>query len=632
MKNNMNNKIFIFDFDSTFIQVESVSILAEITFADHPNKTNIIKEIDLLTEQTMAGLYSFSEALQQRLHLFSLHRTHIQKAIEILKTKITPSIQKNIAFFKEYADQIYIISGGFYEIILPIAKSFGIQADHVFANHFYYNYDGKVVGIDTENPLAQDQGKVKLLKKLNFSPENTTIIGDGYNDYEVKEAGLAGTFYAFTENISREAVIKNADAIIHNLDGLFLLSDIAYQPQDRNKKVLLLENIHESVRLFFQNKGYEVISEKHALPEQELINALSDIHILGIRSKTKVTATVLEHAPQLEALGAFCIGTNQIDLPKCQQQGIAVFNAPYSNTRSVVELTLAEMILLMRRGIALNRKLNQGIWDKSSDGAHEVRGKTLGIIGYGNIGSQLSILAEAIGMNVIFYDIEEKLPLGNARALSSMEKVLSRADVVSIHVDGRKENRHLIGKAQFDSMKHGAIFLNLSRDSVIDEHALFEALLSGRVNGAGVDVFPDEPHQSGSPFHSKLLEHDNVFLTPHIGGSTMEAQKHIGDYVSKNLHLYTSHGTSSGSVNFPQIDLPAIESDHRIIHIHKNTPGVLAKINSLLASFQNNIEGQFLKTNEDIGYVITDINHQVKDELIEELKKIPNTIKVRKLS
>lgn len=623
---------FIFDFDSTFIQLESFSILAELTLSDNPQKAKILKEIDDLTEQTMSGLYSFSEALKQRLSLLPIERHHIKKSIEILKTKITPSFSKNKNFFKKYSENIYIISGGFYELIKPIANLMGIPDKHIFANRLIFNYEGKVVGLDDTIPLVQDQGKVKLMSLLNFDPEQTVIIGDGYNDYEIKEAGYAQTFYAFTENIIRDHVVEKADAVINQLDDLFMLTQIDYTPPDRSKNVLLLENIHESVEHYFKSNGYTVNRLKNALNEEELMKTLPQYQIVGIRSKTKLTAQILKQSPHLEAVGAFCIGTNQIDLNQCVQQGIAVFNAPFSNTRSVVELALGEIILLTRRAIALNRKINEGRWEKSSNGAHEVRGKTLGIIGYGNIGSQLSIVAEAMGMRVIYFDILDKLPLGNAKPLDAMNKVLSQSDIVTIHVDGRAENKHLISTPQFDQMKQGALFLNLSRDFVVDHSALYKALESGKISGAGIDVFPNEPHESGAVFNSDLLKFDNVFLTPHIGGSTQEAQKHIGDYVSKNLDHFITYGTSIGSVNFPPIDLPAIETEHRLIHIHKNVPGVLAQINSLLASFKNNIEGQYLKTNQEIGYVITDINHQVDNELIQALEKIPNTIKVIKLS
>tara|TARA_R110002110_G_scaffold124505_2_gene301871 strand:+ start:18960 stop:20846 length:1887 start_codon:yes stop_codon:yes gene_type:complete len=628
----MKNKFFIFDFDSTFIKVESLNILAEIALADHPKKIDIIKDIDHLTEQTMAGQYSFAESLQQRIKLLPLNKSHIQEAQAYLKNQISTSIQSHRAFFKKYQKQIYIISGGFLELILPIARDFHIPTHHVFANKFSFDYEGQVTGIDPHNPLSQDQGKVKLMHQLALPPEQTIVIGDGYNDYEIKEAGLVKTFFAYAENVERESVIQQADAVLKDLNGLFLLLNIDYKPTSQSKKVLLLENIHPSVVQYFQSEGYQVETCPKALDEDLLLNKIKDIHILGIRSKTQVSEKILAQATKLEAIGAFCIGTNQISISRCQQQGVAVFNAPFSNTRSVVELTLAEMILLMRRAALSQQKMSQGIWDKSAKQANEIRGKILGIIGYGNIGSQLSILAEALGMQVIYYDVTEKLPLGNSQPLKSMNEVLTHADIVSIHVDGRKDNFNLIGQKEFNIMKPGSVFLNLSRGSVVDEDALITALKSKHLKGAGLDVYHNEPHLSPGEFESPLAKLDNVFLTPHIGGSTEEAQKHIGEFVSKNLHHYSHFGASTSSVNFPQIDLPALKANQRILHIHNNTPGVLAKINNILANFKNNIEGQFLKTNEQIGYVITDINHAVADELILELENIPNTIRVRKLS
>lgn len=628
----MSNKYFIFDFDSTFVKVETLSILAEIALLDHPDKAEIVKEIDQITEQAMAGQYSFSESLTTRIKLLPLNKSHIQEAIQYLKTQITDSVMANLEFFKQNASQIYIISGGFIEVIQPIASLFHIPAQQVLANRLFFDYPGNVIGIDTSNPLSQDQGKVKCVHQLNLPKEQTIVIGDGYNDYEIKEAGLAEQFYAFTENVERENVVKQADAVIKDLTGLFLLLNLPYMDATPRKKVLLLENIHPSVQNYFQQHGYQVESLKKALDTEALLKAIQNVSILGIRSKTQICDAVLANAHHLEAIGAFCIGTNQIELNTCLQKGIAVFNAPFSNTRSVVELTLAEMILLMRKAVSGYRNILKGTWDKSAKEANELRGKTLGIIGYGNIGSQLSILSEALGMRVIFYDIEDKLPLGNSLALSSMNEVLTHADIITIHVDGRAENHHLIDERAFNMMKPGAVFLNLSRGFVVDEKALLKALQSGHLKGAGLDVYNEEPHHSPGAFQSPFTEFDNVFLTPHIGGSTEEAQKHIGEYVSKNLHHYSRFGSSIGSVNFPQIDLPALKTNQRIIHIHQNTPGVLAKINSTLAEFKNNIEGQFLKTTQEIGYVITDINHPVEDHLISELAHIPSTIRVRKLN
>jgi D-3-phosphoglycerate dehydrogenase len=395
---------------------------------------------------------------------------------------------------------------------------------------------------------------------------------------------------------------------------------------------LLLENVHPFVHDYLKNLGYLIESEPKALDQATLIERLQGIDLLGIRSKTDVSAEVINQAPDLKAIGAFCIGTNQIALSTCSQNGIAVFNAPFSNTRSVVELAMAEIILLLRQGASALHQLSRGVWNKSSQGAHEVRGKILGIVGYGHIGAQLSILAEAMGMQVIFYDKEIKLALGNAKSCNSLEALLTLADVVSIHVDGRKENHHFIGKKEFDQMKNGVIFLNLSRDFVVDYEALVHGLQKGKIVGAGVDVFPNEPNESKSEYKTALQEFDNVILTPHIGGSTEEAQQNIGEYVSKNLHAYFSNGTSLGSVNFPQLFLPAMNHPHRIIHIHKNVPGILAEINSLFAKYESNIEGQFLKTNEDIGYAITEVNKTLDDSLFAQLEAIPHTIKVRILN
>lgn len=619
---------FLFDFDSTFIQVESLEILAEIALANHPEKIDRLKAITEITEQAMAGRYSYQESLAQRMQLLDLHSNHITQAISILKQKITPSFRRNQAFFRQYASQIHIITGAFIELVWPIVSAFGLKLEQVHANRLIYNFEGKVLGYDQNQLLAQDQGKVKLTGKLGLTGD-VVMIGDGYNDYEVKAAGLANTFVAFTENITRDAVIASADAVIQELEGLFITCNLPFSTPKAPKKVLLLENIHPFVVEYFQEQGFIVESLPGALNAQELASKLQDVNILGIRSKTEVSGNIIQSCKQLEAIGAFCIGTNQIDLAAASNHGVAVFNAPFSNTRSVVELAIAEIILLARNAAALSRKLANGQWHKSSSGSHEVRGKILGIIGYGNIGSQLSIIAEALGMQVLFYDIADKLPLGNAKRCAELEDLLCQADVVSVHVDGRKENHHLINAHSFSLMKPGVIFLNLSRDFTVDYPALQQALASGKVKGCGIDVFTNEPHNSQSEYKTPLQQFENVILTPHIGGSTEEAQQHIGEYVSKNLSGYMIEGSSSGSVNFPQLSLPTLNYPQRIIHIHKNVPGILAQINQLFAETGTNIEGQFLKTNQDIGYVITDINRASNGNLFEKLRAIPHTIKVR---
>ncbi|MGE3319357.1 MAG: phosphoglycerate dehydrogenase [Candidatus Berkiella sp.] len=626
----MTDKTFLFDFDSTFIQVESLEILADIALSKHPEKAERLQAIHRITEQAMQGRYSYRESLIERMKLLDLAPHHLPEALLLLSQKITPSFLRNKTFFQQNAGNIHIITGGFIEIVWPIVSSFGIMREHIHANRLIYNSDGDILGFDSNQLLAQDQGKVKLVSKLPLKGD-VIMIGDGYTDYEVKAAGLASTFVVLTENVTRDSVVEVADAVINELEGLFVTCNLPFAPLRERKKVLLLENIHPFVVEHFKLQGFEVESLKNALDPKELIHKLKDIHVLGIRSKTEISSKVIEACPHLEAIGAFCIGTNQIDLNTASQQGIAVFNAPFSNTRSVVELAIAEIILLARNAAALSSKLAKGQWHKSSSGAHEVRGKTLGIIGYGNIGSQLSIIAEALGMHVQFYDIADKLPLGNAKRCHHMEDLLSESDVVTVHVDGRKENRHLINEHSFSLMKQGVIFLNLSRDFTVDYKALYKAMASGKVFGCGIDVFENEPHNSPSTFKTDLTQFENIILTPHIGGSTEEAQQDIGEYVSKNLSNYVMAGSSTGSVNFPQLSLPSMHYPQRIIHVHKNVPGILAQINQLFAETGTNIEGQFLKTNQEFGYVITDINQVCDETLMKALAAIPHTIKVRVL-
>jgi D-3-phosphoglycerate dehydrogenase len=352
---------------------------------------------------------------------------------------------------------------------------------------------------------------------------------------------------------------------------------------------------------------------------------------LGIRSKTTVTKKVLGNANRLLAIGAFCIGTNQIDLEECQKKGIAVFNAPFSNTRSVVEMAIAEIIFLMRRFQDKSVGMHQGVWDKSATGSYEIRGKKLGIIGYGNIGAQLSVLAENLGMNVFYFDIIEKLALGNATKMNSLEELLATCDVITLHVDGRKDNKCLLDKEKIGLMKPGALLLNLSRGHVVDIPALKDALVSGHLGGCAVDVYPEEPINNKEVFESDLRGLPNTILTPHIGGSTLEAQENIARFVPGKIMEYINTGNTYNSVNFPNLQLPFLKEAHRLIHLHQNEPGVLAKINHVLASYQINIVGQYLKTNEKIGYVITDIDKVYDVEAIEALKNIPGTIRFRTL-
>jgi D-3-phosphoglycerate dehydrogenase len=401
--------------------------------------------------------------------------------------------------------------------------------------------------------------------------------------------------------------------------------------KEAQRKVLLLENIHPDAAALFRDEGCEVETLPQSLDEDALVRKLPGLSVLGIRSKTRITARALAHAGELIAVGAFCIGTDQIDLPGCSRAGVAVFNAPYSSTRSVVELVLGEILLLARGVFAKSQKLHCGVWDKSAAGSHEVRGKKLGIVGYGKIGSQLSVLAEALGMEVYFYDVEEKMALGNARKCRSLAQLLKIADFVTVHVDGRRENRNLFGKAEFRAMKPGAVFLNASRGFVVDEEALAESLKGGRIGAAAIDVFQREPRSNQEKFSSALQGLEQVILTPHIAGSTEEAQRDIASFVPERILDYLRTGSTLYSVNFPNIQLPRVTNAHRLIHIHQNVPGMLAQINRVFAEHQANILGQYLKTTETIGYAITDINTAYKRTILDALRAIPNTIRFRVL-
>jgi D-3-phosphoglycerate dehydrogenase / 2-oxoglutarate reductase len=671
----MNTDTYIIiDFDSTFTKVEALDELAKISFINnykkqtynaniHANNTNIqnnntniydnniniqnnntniydnidniqiyIDKIRFYTDLAMEGKMSIQKSLHNRIQLLDAHKTDIDVLIQKLQKKVSDSFIRNKNFLKLYANKILIVSGGFKEFILPIVIEYGILPENVYANTFLFDNEDKIIGYDTQNVLSQSKGKVKLLQELNLQGE-VYVIGDGYTDYEIKEAGLAHKFYAFAENIDREAVTQKADHIIPNLDEFLFLNNLKMTvsyPKHRIS-VLLLENIHPKAVELFKAEGYQVETIKGALSEEELSEKIKEVSILGIRSKTELTAKVLANAHKLLAVGAFCIGTNQIDIQTCMQKGVSVFNAPYSNTRSVVELALGEMILLIRNVIDKSNKMHKGIWDKSAKNSFEIRGKKLGIIGYGNIGSQLSVLAEALGMKVYFYDVVDKLSLGNAIKCNTLEELLNVSDIVSLHVDGRVENEELISEKQFQQMKDGVIFMNLSRGSVVNIKDLVNNIKKGKIIGTAIDVFPEEPKTNDDEFLSELRELPNVLLTPHVGGSTEEAQENIANYVPTKLMDYINTGGTFASVNMPNLQLPAQKDAHRLLHIHKNTSGILAKINLVLAQHNINILGQYLKTNEEIGYVITDIDQEYDKEVINDLKSIEHTIKFRVL-
>ena len=402
---------------------------------------------------------------------------------------------------------------------------------------------------------------------------------------------------------------------------------------DKSKiKFLLLEGVHQSAVDTLHASGYTNIEYlKTALEEDELIEKIQDAHFVGLRSRTQLTRRVFENAPKLIAAGCFCIGTNQVDLKAAQEHGVAVFNAPYSNTRSVAELVIAEAILLLRNIPQKNFVCHRGGWDKSAAGAYEIRGKTLGLIGYGSIGSQTSVMAEALGMNVRFYDVVTKLPLGNAAQIRELDELLQTADIISLHVPETVATQNMIGAREIGLMKQGAILINASRGTVVDIDALANAIKTGHIAGAAIDVFPKEPKANGEEFVSPLRGLDNVILTPHIGGSTMEAQENIGKEVAEKLTKYSDNGTTITSVNFPEVALPGHPDAHRLLHVHANVPGVLSAINKIFSDNKINIASQYLQTNDKVGYVVVDINGEYSEAALEQLKAVEGTIRCRVL-
>ena len=407
--------------------------------------------------------------------------------------------------------------------------------------------------------------------------------------------------------------------------------DLTSFPKDRIK-VLFLENISDKAVQYFKQQGYADVKKlSGALSEEELIKVIKDVHILGIRSKTFISKKVLDSAKKLQAIGCFCIGVNQVDLKACKQKGVAVYNAPYSNTRSVAELVIGASILLIRRILDKNKAAHSGLWNKDAKGSFELRGKTMGIIGYGNIGTQLSVMAEAMGMRVQFYDIETKLPLGNAQAKKSIKEIVSSSDIISLHVPETNQTKNLINKSVIKQFKTGSILVNYARGEVVDLDALADAIKEKHIAGAAIDVFPVEPEKNGDAFSTPLQGLSNVLLTPHIGGSTEEAQENIGEDVSIKLYQYLERGVSNGSHTIPSLSLPPVDGAHRILHIHKNVPGVLGAINTLLSKNKINIVGQYLKTNDEIGYVVLDVDSKLSKQAMTLLKEVKETIRVRML-
>jgi len=622
---------YVFDFDSTLTRVEALDVLAEMTLSNREDRDEVIKEIQHITNLGIDGDISFTESLERRIRLLQANKKHLDPLVAELKKKISKSIASNKEFFEKYSEDIYVISCGFKEFIDPIVEEYNIPSDRVYANTFTFDEDGNITGFDEDNVLASHNGKIECLRQLNLDGE-VQVIGDGYSDYVMREAGIAHKFFAYTENVHREKAASNADHVAPNLDEFLFVNDLPRNlsyPKNRIK-ILLLENVHPIAFDNLSEDGFSVELVDRGLTEEELIEKIKGVHVLGIRSKTQVTPRVLDAANKLLVIGAFCIGTTQIDLNYCMKKGVVVFNAPYSNTRSVVELAIGQIIMLMRNVFPRSVEIHDGLWNKTAVNSSEVRGKNLGIVGYGNIGKQLSVLAESMGMKVYYYDLEDRLALGNAKKCNSLEDLLNVSDVVSIHIDDNKANKNFIGDREMHQMRDGAYLINLSRGFVVDIPALVKALNEKKLAGAAIDVFPEEPRSNGA-FKTPLQGIPNVILTPHIGGSTEEAQMNIADFVPNKIMDYINSGNTKDALNFPNIRLPKQKNAHRFLHIHRNLPGVMAHINEVLAHYEMNISGQYLSTDKDVGYVITDLDKDYNREVIKALKKVEHTIKFRVL-
>ncbi|MEN8787903.1 MAG: phosphoglycerate dehydrogenase [Flavobacteriaceae bacterium] len=622
---------YVFDFDSTLTRVEALDVLAEMSLQGRRNREEVIDEIQKVTNLGIDGDISFTESLERRIRLLKAHQDHLPSLVKELRQKISKSITANKEFFEKFSDDIYVISCGFKEFIDPIVEEFNIPSDRVYANTFKFDEEGYIVGFDEANVLATHNGKIECLKQLDLQGE-VQVIGDGYSDYVMREAGIAHKFFAYTENVHRDKAADNADHVAPNLDEFLFVNDLPRSlsyPKNRIK-ILLLENVHPVAFDNLSEDGFAVELVEKSLTEDELIEKVKGVHVLGIRSKTRVTKRVLDAADKLLVVGAFCIGTAQIDLDYCKRSGVVVFNAPYSNTRSVVEMAIGQIIMLMRFIFPRSTEMHTGLWNKTATHSREVRGKNLGIVGYGNIGKQLSVLAEAMGMRVYYYDINDKLALGNAIKCDTLEDLLNVSDVVSLHLDDNPANHNFIGEREINQMRKGAFLVNLSRGFVLDIPVLAKALKEGRLMGAAIDVFPDEPKSNGK-YTSELQGLPNVILTPHIGGSTEEAQRNIADFVPNKIMEYVNSGNTFDAVNFPNIRLPKQQNAHRFLHIHRNVPGVMAHINKVLAHYEMNILGQYLSTDAEVGYVITDLDKDYNKEVIKALRKVEDTIKFRVL-
>ena len=640
----------IFDFDSTIINAEGIELVIQnaLQKIEKKERNDKLEQLREITNTVTNGEMPLSEAFHKRFALAEITLADVQSAAKEILETINPTVKETISALQSRGKSIFVFSTSFEQIVKPVAKELGISEENTFANRIRAQ-GNQVLGVNEKRPLFMSMGKVYIaewLKNEGRLEGDTAVVGDGFSDLAIRKNNIAQTFVYFSGSNSRPNIQKQADFVVDRFDQLLplfcsteelsnesaeALAIASPLEKEKTPQIILLENIHKSAENRFVQSACNTEHHKVSWSEKELCAQAENANILGIRSKTKLTARVISCLPNLWAIGAFCIGTNQIDLTAATNAGLPVFNAPYSNTRSVAELVAGEVIMLMRRVIEKSSAAHLGKWLKGASGCTEIRGKIAGIIGYGHIGSQVSILLENLGMSVIFHDIVDKLPLGNVRRAKDLHDVLARSDVVTLHVPDTPETRGMIGRKEIAMMKDGAFLINASRGRVVDLEALREALVKKHIAGAAVDVFPQEPAEPEAPFYSPLQNMPNVILTPHIGGSTQEAQENIARYVSAKLLRFINTGATIGAVNLPEIDLPRVPGTHRILHFHKNVPGVLAKINSVFARRDINVEGQILQTRGPVGYLVVDVDSQLSAHVFDIMKHIAETIKVRRI-
>lgn len=648
-------KNIIFDFDSTIINGEGIELLiqAALEKMDERERTSKVTRLQELTDSAMSGEISLGNALRERFALAELKQETVDSVASNILDTINPMVRETIDALQARGKQIFVFSGGFDEVVRPVTDSLGIPYRNVFANQLSFNEQGKVIGVDESNPLFLSSGKVYLAERLKNQGRlvgGTAVVGDGSTDLSIRKVGVAKMFVYFAGSVMREEIRKQADFFVHRFDQLLplfcsdkelkheqvhIFKSMSEDSQDAAEapiNITLFENVHQKAVEKLQQEKFDVSVLENPLPATEIPDTIKRSQVLGIRSKSEIDARTLAEFSDLLVIGAYCIGTDKIDLVAAANAGIPVFNAPYSNTRSVAELVVGEIILLMRRVFEKSCAAHSGRWLKNAKGCTEIRGKTVGIVGYGHIGSQVSVLLENLGMKVIFHDIVDKLPLGNAGKTNDLYDLLSCSDVVTLHVPDTPQTKGMIGEKEIKTMQRGSFLVNSSRGTVVDLDAVSKALNENHLAGAAIDVFPHEPDQPEDTFECPLRNTPNVILTPHIGGSTQEAQESIGLAVSEKIGKFLKTGATIGAVNFPELDLPRVDGTHRILHIHSNIPGVLVKINSVFARRSINVEGQILQTRGNVGYLIVDVNRDVSDQVLELMTRISETIRVRKIA